>query len=42
MGGLWVGFEAGEACAPEVDAVVLGAGLEEEAFGLDITVSRAS
>ena len=35
MGGLRVGFDAGQAGAAEVDAVVFGARLEEEALGLE-------
>ena len=36
VGWLRVGFDAGEAGAAEVDAVVFGAGLEEEACGLGV------
>lgn len=35
MGGLRIGFAGGRAVAADVDAVVFGASLEEEAFGFD-------
>ena len=36
MLGLGIGFNARKARAADVDAVVLRAGLEEEAFGVDV------